>query len=104
MLRLFVFQVLWKSLKSQFAAMGPCCTVCALLALYLLMSFLVHFSKVQVLDAGAASIEMQQRHQNEEMPEDIRGILWMRLGCLVVSLSAVFLGFGPPHPQLNPKP
>ncbi|CAE7526374.1 unnamed protein product [Symbiodinium natans] len=58
--------------------MGPCATFTALLALGLLLNYLVHFSRVQVLTADDASVEMSQRHRNEDMPEPIRGILWMR--------------------------
>ncbi|CAE7684641.1 unnamed protein product [Symbiodinium sp. CCMP2592] len=58
--------------------MGPCATFVALLALGIYLNFLVQFSKVQTLHASEAPVAMWQRHQNEELPERVRGILWMR--------------------------
>ena len=58
--------------------MGPCSTLVALLVLGQLLNYLVQLSRVQALTAGEASIKMWQRHQNDELPQQVRGVLWMR--------------------------
>jgi len=65
-------------LSEHFAAMGPCATFVALLALGVFLNYLVQFSKVQTLPATEAPVAMWQRHQNEDLPERVRGVLWMR--------------------------
>ena len=60
------------------ATMGPCAKFVALLALGLFLNYLLNFSRVQALTSGDASMEMWKRHQNEEMPDGVRGVLWMR--------------------------
>ena len=58
--------------------MRPCTTIVALLVLAQVLNYLVQLSRVEASTAGETSMKMWQRHQNEELPEEIRGILWMK--------------------------
>ncbi|CAE7228477.1 unnamed protein product [Symbiodinium sp. CCMP2592] len=58
--------------------MLPCTTIVGLLVLAQVLNYLVQLSRVEASTAGETSIKMWQRHQNEELPEEVRGILWMK--------------------------